>query len=54
MSFSNGSPGNIVPKSTSCVIIHGVELSDNLIFIKTYDIQKLNEFVHPHPFIFSQ
>ena len=53
MSFSNGFPGNIVPKSTSCAIIHGVELLYNLIFIKTYDTQKLNQSVHPHPFTFG-
>lgn len=40
MSFSNGFPENIDSKSTSCVIIHGVELSDTLIFINSYDTQK--------------
>ena len=40
MSFSNGFPGNTVSKSTSCVIIHGFDLSDNLVFINPYDSQK--------------
>ena len=40
MSFSNGSSGNIDSKSTSCVITHGVELSDTLTFIDLYNTQK--------------
>ena len=48
MSFSNGFPGNIDSKFKLCVIIHGVELSDTLIFINSFDDHMMRRSYDDH------
>ena len=49
--FNSGFPANLFSEPTSCVIVTGGELSDTLIFIKSYETQILCIYLLSHKFL---